>query len=143
LGVGDHRCWRRGISLVVDTLEVYTPLRGAAWEGGVPGRTSASASATPSARREELGLTQEDLAGGAGIHRTYLSDVEPGERNVSILNLRTIARALRVPQPSCWPTVQVPARDLDDGLVATDTPDAVSGYPAERVSEALPQIILM
>ncbi len=27
-------------------------------------------------RREALGLTQEDLAGRAGIHRTYLSDVE-------------------------------------------------------------------
>ena len=26
--------------------------------------------------REELGLTQEDLAGRAGIHRTYLSDIE-------------------------------------------------------------------
>jgi hypothetical protein len=51
------------------------------------------------------------------------------------------------------PTHSVPARrrcsglrvrlKWDDGLVATDTPDAVSGYPAERVGEALPQIILM
>jgi hypothetical protein len=41
------------------------------------------------------------------------------------------------------PTRRVPGRDRDDGLVVTDTLDAVSGYPAERVSEALPQIILM
>src|SRR5688500_36923 len=38
-------------------------------------------------RREELGLTQEDLAEKAGIHRTYLSDVERGTRNLSLVNI--------------------------------------------------------
>ena len=46
------------------------------------------------ARREELGLTQEDLADKAGIHRTYLSDIERGSRNVSLLNIEQMARAL-------------------------------------------------
>jgi hypothetical protein len=35
--------------------------------------------------------------GRAGIHRTFIGSVERGERSVSILNLRVIARALRVP----------------------------------------------
>jgi transcriptional regulator with XRE-family HTH domain len=45
-------------------------------------------------RREELGLTQEDLADRAGIHRTYLSDVERGTRNVSLVNIERLALAL-------------------------------------------------
>ena len=49
------------------------------------------------ARREELELTQEDLAEKAGIHRTYLSDIERGSRNVSLLNIERIAAALGIP----------------------------------------------
>jgi transcriptional regulator with XRE-family HTH domain len=45
-------------------------------------------------RREALGLTQEGLAEKAGIHRTYLSDVERGTRNVSLVNVERLARGL-------------------------------------------------
>lgn len=45
-------------------------------------------------RREALGLTQEDLAAKAKIHRTYLSDVERGSRNLSLVNIELIVRAL-------------------------------------------------
>jgi transcriptional regulator with XRE-family HTH domain len=45
-------------------------------------------------RREELGFTQEDLAEKAGIHRTYLSDLERGTRNVSLLNIERLAEGL-------------------------------------------------
>ncbi|MBI3822049.1 MAG: helix-turn-helix transcriptional regulator [Planctomycetes bacterium] len=45
-------------------------------------------------RREELKLTQEDLADKAGIHRTYLSDVERGSRNLSLINIERLAAAL-------------------------------------------------
>lgn len=41
-----------------------------------------------------MGLTQEDLADRAGIHRTYLSDVERGTRNLSLVNIETLAAAL-------------------------------------------------
>ena len=40
-------------------------------------------------------LTQADLAEKCGLHRTFIGSVERGERNVSILNLRLIARVLR------------------------------------------------
>jgi transcriptional regulator with XRE-family HTH domain len=49
------------------------------------------------ARREERGWTQARLAQQCGLHRTFIGSVERGERNVSILNLRHIARVLRVP----------------------------------------------
>jgi transcriptional regulator with XRE-family HTH domain len=48
-------------------------------------------------RRLELKLTQTDLGDRCGLHRTFIGSVERGERNVSVLNLRVIARALRVP----------------------------------------------
>jgi transcriptional regulator with XRE-family HTH domain len=45
-------------------------------------------------RREHLGLNQEELAERAGIHRTYLSDVERGSRNLSLINIEKLAGAL-------------------------------------------------
>jgi transcriptional regulator with XRE-family HTH domain len=48
-------------------------------------------------RRLDLKLTQADLGDKCGLHRTFIGSVERGERNMSVLNLRLIARALRVP----------------------------------------------
>jgi transcriptional regulator with XRE-family HTH domain len=48
-------------------------------------------------RREGLGLTQEQVGERCGLYRTFIGSVERGERNVAVLNLRAIARALRVP----------------------------------------------
>src|SRR4051812_37574056 len=45
-------------------------------------------------RREALGLTQEEFAERAGLHRTYLSDIERGTRNVSLINIERVASAL-------------------------------------------------
>ena len=48
------------------------------------------------ARREELGMTQEELAESAGIHRTYVSDVERGSRNLGLANIDRLGAALRI-----------------------------------------------
>ena len=47
-------------------------------------------------RRQELGLSQEQLAEKAGVHRTYVGMLERGEKNVTIYNIERIANALAV-----------------------------------------------
>ena len=48
-------------------------------------------------RRLARDLTQAQLGDHCALHRTFIGSVERGERNLSILNLRRIARVLRVP----------------------------------------------
>ena len=47
-------------------------------------------------RRHELGISQEKLAERAGLHRTYVADIERGIRNVSIENVEKLAGALEL-----------------------------------------------
>jgi transcriptional regulator with XRE-family HTH domain len=44
--------------------------------------------------RERAGLTQESLADAAGLHWTYVGQVERGERNLSYKSLLKLARGL-------------------------------------------------
>lgn len=44
--------------------------------------------------RLEQGISQEELADRCGLHRTYISDVELGKRNISLENIERIAISL-------------------------------------------------
>jgi ribosome-binding protein aMBF1 (putative translation factor) len=46
--------------------------------------------------RERVGVSQEKLAELAKLHRTYVSSVERGRRNISLVNIERLADALGV-----------------------------------------------
>lgn len=46
--------------------------------------------------RLEKRLTQEGLADKAGMHFTYVGQIERGRRNPSLVNLHKLAKALKV-----------------------------------------------
>jgi len=68
-------------------------------------------------RREELGMTQTDLAEAAGLPQPHISALEVGKRSPSLQTIARLATALRCP-PS-WlldpPAVAVPEKSEKPG----------------------------
>lgn len=54
------------------------------------------------AKRTSLGLSQEQLAFETGLDRTYISGVERGVRNPSLIILEKIAKGLKVSLPELF-----------------------------------------
>lgn len=46
--------------------------------------------------RKALGLSQEQLADKAGVHRTYIGMIERAEKNITLCNMEKIAKALEL-----------------------------------------------
>jgi transcriptional regulator with XRE-family HTH domain len=64
------------------------------------------------ARRTDLFLSQEQLGLRAGFHRTYVTDIENGVRNISIFTLLKISRALHT-LPSFYILASEKAMNID------------------------------
>lgn len=79
-------------------------------------------------RRTELGYSQERLAELAGLHPTYIGQIERGEKNLTLDSLHKVTRALQLPMSQLL--------EKADGL----TPEAVN-YPllAYELFSALPR----
>ena len=56
--------------------------------------------------RKEQGLSQEGLAEKCGLDRTYVGGIERGERNVSLVNIVGLARALQIDPAQLFRDVQ-------------------------------------
>jgi DNA-binding XRE family transcriptional regulator len=56
--------------------------------------------------RERLGLSQEDFADVAEIHRTYVSSIERGKVQVGIGIAHKVAVALKVPMSRIWREIE-------------------------------------
>ena len=46
--------------------------------------------------RLKIGLSQEELAARAEVHRTYIGMIERAEKNITLVNIEKIARALQI-----------------------------------------------
>ena len=57
--------------------------------------------------RQAVKLSQMKLADKVGVHFTYLSDIERGNRNLSLINIVRVARALNVPLDQFFAEVEV------------------------------------
>lgn len=74
--------------------------------------------------RKQLSLSQEDLAERADLHRTYISDIERGARNVSLESIEKLAAALETNLPQLFslalglPTESVPSRPVGSAEAA-------------------------
>jgi transcriptional regulator with XRE-family HTH domain len=75
--------------------------------------------------REDRGYSQELLADLAHLHRTYISGVERGERNVSLVNIWRIADALEITPSTLF-------ADTQNATSPTDLPSVKRGMRRER-----------
>jgi transcriptional regulator with XRE-family HTH domain len=68
--------------------------------------------------RYKVGISQEELAWRASLHRTYVSDIERGERNPSLESIEKLAKALNL----SFSTLFQPLGEVRD-LAGTTSPD--------------------
>lgn len=104
-------------------------------------------------RRLDLGLSQEELAERAALHRTYVSDVEAGKRNLSLASIQRLTEALGASVSAVFTSVDAaPKTGSADGeldgetrvasfLLAEDDPASVratlSAFKAARLANVL------
>jgi CheY-like chemotaxis protein len=78
--------------------------------------------------RSALGMSQEELAARAGLHRTYISDVERGVRNPSIAIVEKLAQALKLSISALFDRASKngsPSNDVLEILLVEDNPEDV------------------
>lgn len=56
--------------------------------------------------RQKMGISQENFADICDLHRTYISDVELGKRNISIENIQRVADALNMTMEELFKEVE-------------------------------------
>lgn len=56
--------------------------------------------------RQDKKISQEELGDLCGLHRTYISDIELGKRNVSLENIDKIAHALQMKKSELFVEVE-------------------------------------
>jgi transcriptional regulator with XRE-family HTH domain len=69
-------------------------------------------------RRESLAISQEELAGRCGLHRTYISAIERGSRNITLKSLGRLCGALEIATSELVKAAEMKAEEV--GKQASD-----------------------
>lgn len=95
-------------------------------------------------RRQQLGLSQEEVARRSGLARSYICDVERGARHPSLRNVSTLARALNIPTSTLISQVELHLAGKIDLQALKDKRADMNGlhseiirYYNERMSDGL------
>jgi transcriptional regulator with XRE-family HTH domain len=97
------------------------------------------------ARRHELGITQEELAWRADLHRTYVADVERGARNVTLRTVGNLAKALHVTAGNLLSHASTPSGTAlrnSPGSAPDDVPEILLVDPSSTIARALERVKL-
>jgi two-component system response regulator len=86
--------------------------------------------------RSQRGISQEELAERAGLHRTYVSDVERGCRNVSLASIDRLAAALALPVWRLFNDMGNAAGGISDADGATPQRFGAILFVEDRVEDA-------
>lgn len=94
--------------------------------------------------RFQLGISQEELANRADLHRTYIAGVEGGTRNITLKSIEKLAAALEVSIPELLSQPGQPPRRTTNGaktieiLLVEDNPNDVTltleGFHEARIA---------
>ena len=80
--------------------------------------------------RRQLGITQEELAWRADLHRTYIADLERGARNLTLRSIANVAKALQITIGNLFAHVTAPS-------------DAASRVGTEQAPNEVREILLV
>ncbi|HEY9678187.1 MAG TPA: helix-turn-helix transcriptional regulator [Drouetiella sp.] len=73
-----------------------------------------------SERRNYIAMTQQVLADQSGVHRTYISDIERGSRNITVTTANRIAAALETTAAKLFTLADRRAAELNESGQPTD-----------------------
>ena len=88
--------------------------------------------------RKQQRLSQQALAARTGIRRAYISDIELGKRNISVLTLLRLTPVLRI--PSSWLLAGLDTHAALTPPVTGDPPPSRGGQEAVGMRDAMPSL---
>jgi predicted transcription factor, homolog of eukaryotic MBF1 len=74
-------------------------------------------------------MTQEELAERAGLHPTYIGQVERGEKSLTITSLEKIVEGLGISFPDLFENIQPPTKPTSFAMRCYDK---INSYPQEK-----------
>ena len=83
--------------------------------------------------RQHRGFSQEELAHRSGLHRTYITDIERGARNITIQSISKLSRALDVPLTRIFAEIEKPAAGRGGRARVPGSPEGRGGSPAVNI----------